>query len=78
MSVKVKRGKWLVEIFENSNHKLEPRFTDNKEVALKFNNLSAAIEIIKKLTDYSFDEWAFYENGKLMEEKRNGKSSLAN
>lgn len=78
MSVTAKRGKWLVEILENSNHKLEPRFTDNKEVALKFNDLSAAIENIKKLTDYSIDEWAFYENGKLMEEKRNGKSSLAN
>lgn len=71
MSVKVKRGKWLVGIFENSNHKFEPRFTDNKEAAFVFDDLNSAIANIKKLTDYSFDEWAFYEDGKLVEEKQN-------
>lgn len=70
MSVTAKRGKWLVEIFKNSNHKLEPRFTNNKEVAFEFNDLNSAIENIKKLTDYSFDDWAFYENGKLVEKKK--------
>lgn len=42
MSVKVKRGKWLVGIFENSNHKFEPRFTDNKEAAFVFDDLNSA------------------------------------
>lgn len=70
MSVKAKRGKWLVEILENSNHKLVPQFTDNKEAAFEFNDLNSAIENTRKLADYSFDEWAFYENGKLVEEKK--------
>lgn len=74
MSVKAKRGKWLVEIFENSNHKLEPRFTSNKDAALEFNDLNSAVENIKKLTDYSFDEWAFYKDGKLVEEIQNEKN----
>lgn len=74
MSVTAKRGKWLVEIFENSNHKLEPRFTSNKDAAFEFSNLNSAIEKVKKLTDYSFDEWAFYEDGKLVEEKQNEKN----
>ncbi len=67
MSVTAKRSKWLVEIFENANHKLEPRFSDNKEVAFKFNDLNSAIENIKKLTDYSFDEWAFFEDEKFVD-----------
>lgn len=71
MSVTAKRGKWLVEIFENSNHKLEPRFTDNREAAFVFDDLNSAIANIKKLTNYSFDEWAFYKDGKLVEKKQN-------
>lgn len=67
MSVTVKRGKWLVEIYKNASGQLEPIFTDNKKAALEFDDLSTAIEKVKKLTDFSFDEFAFYENGKLME-----------
>ena len=67
MSVTAKRGKWLVEILENANHKLEPRFSDNREVALKFNDLDSAIENVKKLTDYSFDDWAFFEDEKFVD-----------
>ncbi|MCX8721423.1 MULTISPECIES: hypothetical protein [unclassified Lactobacillus] len=51
MSVTVKRGKWLVGIYKNASGVFEPIFTDNKKAALKFNNLSTAIENIKKLTD---------------------------
>lgn len=69
MSVTVKRGKWLVGIYKNASGVFEPIFTDNKKAALEFNNLSTAIENIKKLTDFSFDEFAFYENGKLTEVK---------
>ena len=67
MSVTAKRGKWLVEILENANHKLEPRFRDNREVALKFNDLDSEIENVKKLTDYSFDDWAFFEDEKFVD-----------
>ena len=69
MSVTVKRGKWLVGIYKNASGVFEPIFTDNKKVALEFDDLNGAIEKVKKLTDYSFDEFAFYENGKLMEVK---------
>lgn len=69
MSVTVKRGKWLVGIYKNASGVFEPIFTDNKKAALEFNNLSTAIEKVKKLTNFSFDEFAFYENGKLMEVK---------
>lgn len=67
MTITVKRGKWLVGIYKNASGVFEPIFTDNKKAALEFNNLNTAIKNIKKLTDYSFDEFAFYENGKLME-----------
>lgn len=69
MSVTVKRGKWLVGIYKNANGVFEPIFTDNKKAALEFDNLSTAIEKVKKLTNFSFDEFAFYENGKLTEVK---------
>ncbi|MCX8723082.1 hypothetical protein [Lactobacillus sp. B4005] len=65
---KINRG-WIVGTYKSTSGVFEPIFTDNKKAALKFNNLSTAIENIKKLTDYSFDEFAFYENGKLMEVK---------
>lgn len=60
---------WIAGILKNKNGQFEPIFTDNKKTALEFNNLSTAIEKIKKLTNFSFDEFAFYENGKLMEVK---------
>lgn len=67
MSITVKRGKWLVGIYKNASGVFEPIFTDNKKAALEFDDLNGAIEKVKKLTDYSFDEFAFYKNGKLME-----------
>lgn len=60
---------WIAGILKNKNGQFEPIFTDNKKAALEFDNLSTAIKNIKKLTDFSFDEFAFYENGKLMEVK---------
>ena len=69
MTITVKRGKWLVGIYKNASGVFEPIFTDNKKAALEFNDLNEAIEKVKKLTNYSFDEFAFYTNGKLMEVK---------
>ena len=65
---KINRG-WIVGTYKNASGVFEPIFTDNKKAALEFNNLSTAIKNIKKLTDFSFDEFAFYKNGKLMEVK---------
>ena len=60
---------WIAGILKNQSGQLEPIFTDNRKTALEFNNLSTAIEKVKKLTNFSFDEFAFYENGKLTEVK---------
>lgn len=65
---KINRG-WIVGTYKSTSGVFEPIFTDNKKAALEFNNLSTAIENIKKLTDFSFDEFAFYENRKLTEVK---------
>lgn len=81
MSVKVKNKinqKWLSGVYSDSNNKTKPRYTDNEQAAFEFVGMHTALPIIESLNDYSLSEWAFYENGKLMEEKRNGKSSLAN
>lgn len=63
---KINRG-WIVGIYKNASGKFEPIFTDNQEAALEFDDLSTAIEKVRKLTDFSFNEFAFYENGKLLE-----------
>lgn len=63
---KINRG-WIAGILKNQSGQFEPIFTDNRKTALEFNNLSTAIEKVKKLTNFSFDEFAFYENGKLTE-----------
>ena len=60
---------WIAGILKNQSGQFEPIFTDNRKTALEFDDLNGAIENIKKLTDYSFDEFAFYKNGKLMEVK---------
>lgn len=60
---------WIAGILKNQSGQFEPIFTDNRKTALEFDNLNGAIENIKKLTNFSFDEFAFYENGKLMEVK---------
>ncbi|WP_294837286.1 hypothetical protein, partial [uncultured Lactobacillus sp.] len=59
----------IVGTYKSTSGAFEPIFTDNRKTAFEFNNLSTAIEKIKKLTNFSFDEFAFYENGKLMEVK---------
>ena len=65
---KINRG-WIVGIYKNASGVFESIFTDNKKAALEFDDLSGAIEKVKKLTNFSFDEFAFYENGKLTEVK---------
>lgn len=71
MSVTVKNKinqKWLVGVYSNSNNKIKPRFTDNEQAAFEFVGMHTALPIIQSLTDYSQSEWAFYEDGKLVEE----------
>lgn len=63
---KINRG-WIVGTYKSTSGAFEPIFTDNQEAAFEFDDLNEAIEKVKKLTDYSFDEFAFYKNGKLME-----------
>ena len=65
---KINRG-WIVGTYKSTSGAFEPIFTDNQEAAFEFDDLNEAIEKVKKLTDYSFDEFAFYKNGKLMEVK---------
>ncbi|QYN53081.1 hypothetical protein [Lactobacillus panisapium] len=65
---KINRG-WIVGTYKSTSGAFEPIFTDNKKAALEFDDLNEAIEKVKKLTNFSFDEFAFYENGKLMEVK---------
>ena len=60
---------WIAGILKNQSGQFEPIYTDNRKTALEFNNLSTAIEKVKKLTNFSFDKFAFYENGKLTEVK---------
>lgn len=60
---------WIAGILKNQSGQFEPIFTDNQEAAFEFDDLNEAIEKVKKLTDYSFDEFTFYKNGKLMEVK---------
>lgn len=71
--VKVKNKinqKWLVGVYSNSNNKIKPRFTDNEQAAFEFVGMHTALPIIQCLNDYSQSEWAFYEDGKLVEEKK--------
>lgn len=65
---KINRG-WIVGTYKSTSGAFEPIFTDNQEAAFEFDDLNEAIEKVKKLTDYIFDEFAFYKNGKLMEVK---------
>ena len=60
---------WIAGFLKNQSGQFEPIFTDNRKTALELTNLSTAIEKVKKLTNFSFDEFAFYENGKLTEVK---------
>lgn len=72
MSVTVKNKineKWLVGVFPNANNELKPKFTDNKEAAFLFTGMHTAVPILDSLKDYSLSEWAFFEDGKLVEQK---------
>lgn len=59
--------KWLLEIDKTANGKIKPKFTDNQVAATWFSDFDTAIKALSNLSDYGLNEWAFYENNKLME-----------
>lgn len=70
MTVTVKNKinrKWLLEIDKTANGKTKPKFTDNQLITILFSDFDAAFKALSNLSDYGLSEWAFYENGKLME-----------
>lgn len=72
MSVTVKNKinqKWLVGVYSNSSNKTKPRFTSNEQATFEFVGIHTALPIIESLKDYGMSEWAFFEDGKLVEEK---------
>lgn len=72
MSVTVKNKinqKWLAGVFTNADNKIKPRFTDNEQAAFEFTGMHTALPIVESLKNYGLSEWAFFEDGKLVEEK---------
>lgn len=61
--------KWLVEIDKTANGKIKPKFTDNQLMTILFSDIDSAVKAVSNLSNYGLSEWAFYENGKLMEVK---------
>lgn len=70
MTVQVKNKinqKWLLEIDKTAGNKIKPKFTDNQLIAILFSDFDTAVKAVSNLSDYGLSEWAFYENGKLLE-----------